>query len=288
MTHYDVLGVAPDASQVELNSAFRRRARVLHPDTSSGDKAAMQELLAAWEEIRTPERRRVYDAGLRRSADDPAANPAPPADDWGEIIVDAAPTTEADDWGEEIVDGAPDVVDDWGQEVPPPWLQPQNAYLNRFPHQQPFMGHPPQFPPPTTRRPLAAPSRLRSWRHVLTGLLVVYSVLPIALDTIVRVIAVARRPALDPQAVSSAVLGNAGYVLWFAFAWVLAHLAARRRVRTGTMAGYVAYAAAVALISSVLMAINLLAGVACLAWLILYVVVVELWRRRLHSTRPGR
>ena len=58
---YAVLGVDSHASQDEISSAFRTLAKELHPDRDSGDAARFRDVTAAWEVLRDPARRRVYD-----------------------------------------------------------------------------------------------------------------------------------------------------------------------------------------------------------------------------------
>ncbi len=78
MTHYDTLGVAPDASDPELRAAYRRRARQVHPDLRGQRTPAqraqraqrahsereMQRLNEAWHVLHEPDRRRRYDRSL--------------------------------------------------------------------------------------------------------------------------------------------------------------------------------------------------------------------------------
>ena len=59
---YEVLGVAPDASDDELRRAFRLQLRRTHPDTG-GDAAVFVRVQRAWELIGTPEGRAAYDRG---------------------------------------------------------------------------------------------------------------------------------------------------------------------------------------------------------------------------------
>lgn len=59
---YERLGVAPDASDVEIRKAYKRRALQLHPDKTEGDDAAFKALNEAYSVLSDPERRRAYDA----------------------------------------------------------------------------------------------------------------------------------------------------------------------------------------------------------------------------------
>lgn len=64
---YAVLGVAPTASAAEIKSAFRRRAKDLHPDRNPdpGAREAFHRLTAAYEVLSDSTRRTAYDS--RRS-----------------------------------------------------------------------------------------------------------------------------------------------------------------------------------------------------------------------------
>lgn len=61
---YDVLGVAPTASQDELKRAFRRAMRETHPDVG-GDQARFVAVQLAWERVGTVQARTAYDSGRR-------------------------------------------------------------------------------------------------------------------------------------------------------------------------------------------------------------------------------
>lgn len=74
---YDELGVASSASQEELRTAFRQRARILHPDVSTDPAAseAMRRLNEVWAVLGDPEARRRYDEEQREPV---AATFSPP------------------------------------------------------------------------------------------------------------------------------------------------------------------------------------------------------------------
>ena len=59
---YKVLGVSPDASDDEIKRAYRKLAKKYHPDVNPGDQEAarkMQEINAAYEQIKNPEKART-------------------------------------------------------------------------------------------------------------------------------------------------------------------------------------------------------------------------------------
>ena len=72
---YEVLGVGRDADEAALKKAYRRLAMECHPDRNNGDRAAearFKEVTEAYEVLRDPQRRAVYDrygeAGLKGRA----------------------------------------------------------------------------------------------------------------------------------------------------------------------------------------------------------------------------
>src|ERR1700704_5251334 len=67
-THYDVLGVSWKSNDDEIRAAFRRSVKACHPDLHAGDRNAerqLRQVLAAYEILRRPQRRLIYDRLLR-------------------------------------------------------------------------------------------------------------------------------------------------------------------------------------------------------------------------------
>ena len=62
--YYKTLGVGRDASQADIQKAYRRLARKYHPDKNPGDKTAkkkFQEVQAAFDVLNDPQKREMYD-----------------------------------------------------------------------------------------------------------------------------------------------------------------------------------------------------------------------------------
>ena len=85
-TLYQILGVAPDAPQAEIDAAYQRRAAELQ-DTPH-DPAAASIARQAYDVLRHPERRRAYDAAQAAARERAAVEEAEP-----EVIV---PATEVE------------------------------------------------------------------------------------------------------------------------------------------------------------------------------------------------
>jgi curved DNA-binding protein CbpA len=68
MDYYVVLGIAEDADEDMIRSAFRALARRYHPDAGPGaSPVEFQRAREAYETLIDPERRRGYDRGRRAS-----------------------------------------------------------------------------------------------------------------------------------------------------------------------------------------------------------------------------
>jgi hypothetical protein len=86
LTHYEVLGIDPDAEEETIRAAYKTRARETHPDVG-GDHDDFVAVAAAWATLSDPDARARYDSGLGGSDDD----------GWGEDVGlrAAAPRTPA-------------------------------------------------------------------------------------------------------------------------------------------------------------------------------------------------
>jgi molecular chaperone DnaJ len=62
--YYLILGVDPDASPEQIRSAYRCKAKELHPDHYEGSSKPFRDVQEAYETLCDPARRKSYDAGL--------------------------------------------------------------------------------------------------------------------------------------------------------------------------------------------------------------------------------
>ena len=73
--YYAILEVAPDAEPDIIRAAYRILAKRYHPDHPAGSQARMAELNGAWELLRDPERRALYDRERLRTVREPSFEP---------------------------------------------------------------------------------------------------------------------------------------------------------------------------------------------------------------------
>jgi len=87
--HYATLGVAPDAASAAITAAYRRKARILHPDVpGSGDADAFMRLKAAYDVVGDATRRAAYDRSARAIPSVDTSMMAPPAAARGPRLSD--------------------------------------------------------------------------------------------------------------------------------------------------------------------------------------------------------
>jgi curved DNA-binding protein CbpA len=108
-SHYETLGVGPDASAADIRAAYLRLARELHPDThldrTEAERRAaerrLQDVNRAWSVLRDDTRRRAYDRDRAAPPRTPpagsspgptASRPVPPrVEEDDDDLVDVAP-----------------------------------------------------------------------------------------------------------------------------------------------------------------------------------------------------
>ena len=59
--YYDVLGVSRNASEIEIKKAYRKLAKMYHPDISSGNEDKFKEVAEAYEVLGSADKRSNYD-----------------------------------------------------------------------------------------------------------------------------------------------------------------------------------------------------------------------------------
>lgn len=62
-THYEVLGVAKDATPEQIKQAYRKASSAAHPDREGGSAERQKAVNEAYEVLSDPERRQDYDSG---------------------------------------------------------------------------------------------------------------------------------------------------------------------------------------------------------------------------------
>lgn len=108
-TYYDVLGVSQRASEDMIKTAFRKKAKLAHPDTVAGLTASLgsyaaerlkatleqdfRELMEAYEVLSDSQKRREYDDFLRQLQEASARPPCTPPESQGPPPPDSPPTS---------------------------------------------------------------------------------------------------------------------------------------------------------------------------------------------------
>ena len=93
LTHYERLGVSPQADAEALRQAFRRLSKTLHPDTTTRPAAEASRdfrlLREAYDLLADPQRRRRYDEQLQQARRTPvpplSSQRQPPSSSWDGI-----------------------------------------------------------------------------------------------------------------------------------------------------------------------------------------------------------
>jgi DnaJ-class molecular chaperone len=83
--YYALLGVPHNASQADIKSAYRRKAKEYHPDVCSGDREPFLAIQEAYDVLSDPARRRTYDAQEARAREARARQPSA-APLWRQMI----------------------------------------------------------------------------------------------------------------------------------------------------------------------------------------------------------
>ena len=75
--YYKILQVSTTASSAEIKAAYRRLAKIYHPDKSSGyaDEEKFKQIKEAYETLINPQKRARYDGRRNRAA--PFSSPTP-------------------------------------------------------------------------------------------------------------------------------------------------------------------------------------------------------------------
>jgi DnaJ-like protein len=85
-THYEILGVSKDANTAEIDTAYRTRAKDLHPDMPRGDADKFKRLNEAHSVLGDSYKRRLYDLQTQLPAQR-ERQPASSAGVWINILL---------------------------------------------------------------------------------------------------------------------------------------------------------------------------------------------------------
>ena len=101
-THYEILGVEPDAGLEEIQRAYRLLALRHHPDVAPDtDPATMADINGAWAVLSDPVRRHNYDFALGHPEAPPRPAPPAPEDRWRPLYEDDDDDIDPEDLSDE-------------------------------------------------------------------------------------------------------------------------------------------------------------------------------------------
>lgn len=106
-SHYDVLGVDNNASPEEIKTAYRRKAKRLHPDHYEGadGSAPFRAVREAYEVLCDPDQRCAYDQKLERACAQPASYVSPHqprTSGWRPPVEPLIPTPSQSEWRQPV------------------------------------------------------------------------------------------------------------------------------------------------------------------------------------------
>lgn len=206
-THYDVLGVTPEATTAQIRTAYRKAVRTAHPDTG-GDAETFHAVQSAYEILSDETARGSYDHSL--------AHPGEGGD------------TRWDSWGHEDTPAASWGTSETLDDGPPPEAYTPYIPTNPDGHTQ---AEPPPKAVPSTPWPHLWP---RGYLYTITpavllsavGIFAIWKILPMVLAERAGVLAVVvlglllggstRRSARRWR-----VLARAGFIVALALNWIL-------------------------------------------------------------------
>ncbi len=83
--YYSILGVSRNATDKEIRSAYRKLAREYHPDVNQGSDEKFKELNEAYEALKDPQKRKLYDSLGSNWRQGQNFNPPPGFDGWQNV-----------------------------------------------------------------------------------------------------------------------------------------------------------------------------------------------------------
>lgn len=71
-TYYQILGITTNATAEEITAAYRRLAKIYHPDMPDGNEEYFRELTDAYNQLKDTDSRSLYDQSLRSTKTKPS------------------------------------------------------------------------------------------------------------------------------------------------------------------------------------------------------------------------